>query len=224
MRKKVTEPTRPATPPPTLPSARITTSATPFSSASSRHSNITAHSVDHSHPSAGIAIPANGNAKATIPATTTATGLVGGEGAQVFGALHRQAAEPNSFKYTRDFMVSLYSPELSMPNGCDLSDKVIISDLVLEPMANLPLTDMEKKVQWKLGLALLENGPFPFWQLNYCRYLPRILLIVRWIRSGGSQSIALTWSMLHARRRNQEIAEVCSFLSPSSTTHLKIKH
>ncbi|KAJ3295147.1 hypothetical protein HK104_002957 [Borealophlyctis nickersoniae] len=58
------------------------------------------------------------------------------------------STEPNPFKYSREFILSLFDPTLGAPADYDPTgpNSVAVAGEVLEPMANLPLTDHEKKL------------------------------------------------------------------------------
>jgi hypothetical protein len=54
---------------------------------------------------------------------------------------------PNPYRYTREFILSLFSPDLKPPS--DFNEETVGAVVVkeaLEPLANLPLTELEKKV------------------------------------------------------------------------------
>ena len=117
---------------------------TPNTSSSARHASSHHHHQQH-HASQQRQQHHQYNDQTAngLSASTPIGASVGG-----FTAMSNRAPpKPNPFKYQRDFMVGLYSPDLPLPEGCDLSDKILVSDQVLEPMANIPLTETEKKVR-----------------------------------------------------------------------------
>ncbi|TPX40378.1 hypothetical protein SeMB42_g06034 [Synchytrium endobioticum] len=131
----------------TAPSSNLsaTTALTPNAAVSARHAsnNHQHHHQSHQHHHHSQAPHHANDHSGNGPAATTPNAAGGGAFA---GFSNRAPPEPNHFKYTRDFMVGLYSPDLPLPDGCDLSEKILVSDKVLEPMANIPLTDTERKI------------------------------------------------------------------------------
>ncbi|TPX37157.1 hypothetical protein SmJEL517_g01056 [Synchytrium microbalum] len=141
MRKSVTEPGAPVSSNTTQSPSKPTQSAptSTWMPNTSRHLSSSTHT--HHHDNTVGNGNANNNTSTPSSATTTTQPSSG-----YSGGYSRAPAEPNPFRYTRDFMVGLYSPDLPLPDGCDLSDKILASDQILEPMANIPLTETEKKI------------------------------------------------------------------------------
>lgn len=59
---------------------------------------------------------------------------------------HQQQLQENPFKYSKDFMLSLYKPDLHLPADFN-QHEYVTTDKIMAPLATEELSELEKKVK-----------------------------------------------------------------------------